>query len=191
MGNDYGKLAGNACKKYIRFCSCVVTGSASGNAHIDFEVADGTFYNRSGFVEGFPFVRITLDTGEHAKIHVVVSISGASLFCSAAWLLAVTYPFSFYHVDFWAYPFVTVRASFFVAVPGIFHGKAAVFWAGGITISVVSNFFKGALIPRIIGDKSFGKMEFIFKEAVSFNCIKRGIAQEGIGMKMWVQCKVI
>ena len=80
MGDDHGKLAGNACKKYIRFCGCVVTGSASGNAHIDFEVADGTFYNRSDFIEGFPFVRITLDAGEHAEVHVVVSISGASFF---------------------------------------------------------------------------------------------------------------
>ena len=191
MGNDYGKLAGNACKKYIRFCGCVVTGSASGNAHIDFEVADGTFYNRSDFIEGFPFVRITLDAGEHAEVHVVVSISGASLLCSAAWLRAVTYPFSFYHVDFWAYPFVPVRASFFVAVPGIFHGEADVFWAGGITVSVIADLFKSTLIPWVIRDQGFGKMEFIFKEAVSFNRVKRGIAKECIGMKMRVQCKVI
>lgn len=109
----------------------------SGNAHIDFEVTDDTFYNRSGFVEGFPFVRIMLDAGEHAEDHVVVSISGASLFGNAAWFLAVTYPFPFYHVDFWAYSFVLVRVFFFVAVPYIFHGKAAVFWEDGITVKLV------------------------------------------------------
>ena len=59
-------------------------GHAFGNAHIDFKVVDGTFCNRLGFAEGLPFVRITLDTAEHAEVHIVVSISGASLFGSAA-----------------------------------------------------------------------------------------------------------
>lgn len=94
-------------------------------------------------------------------------------------------------MDFGAYPFVPVRAPFFVAVPGIFHGKAAVLWAGGITVSVIADLFKSTLIPRIIRDQGFGKMEFIFKEAISFNCVKRGIAKECIGMEMRVQCKVI
>lgn len=34
VGNDHGKLAGNACKKYIRFCSCVITGGLCQAMHI-------------------------------------------------------------------------------------------------------------------------------------------------------------
>ncbi len=95
MGNNHGKLTGNACQKHIHFCSCVVTGYAPSNVHIDFEVADGTFCNRFDFVEGFPFVITMLDTGEYTEVHVVVSISGISFFCSAAWFLTVKYPFRF------------------------------------------------------------------------------------------------
>ncbi len=155
VGNDYGKLAGNPGEKHIRFRGGVAAGLSSGNAHVRFEMVDGTLHNCPYFVEGIPFIGIPLDAGEHSEVHVVVSISGASLFCGAAWFRAVTYPFSFYHVDFWAYPFVPVRTSFFMAVPCIFHGEAAVSGAGGIAVNVVSDLFKGTFISWIIRNQGF------------------------------------
>ena len=66
MGNADGKLTCDASQKYIRFCGGMVTRSAPGNTHIDFEMIDGTFYNRSDLVGVAPFLRVTLDTREHA-----------------------------------------------------------------------------------------------------------------------------
>lgn len=191
VGNDHGKLAGNPSEEHIGFRGGMVTAPASGGTHIHFEVVDGTFYNRSDLIEGPPFVRITLDAGKHAEFHVVVSISGATFFGSAAWFAAVTYPLTFHHVYFWAYPFVPVRAAFFMAVPGIFHGKAVVFGTGGIAINIVADFFKSTLISWIIRDQSFGKVKFILKEAVSFNRIKSGISKESIRAEIRVQGKEI
>ena len=78
-----------------------------------------------------------------------------------------------------------------MAVPGIFHGEAAVFWAGGITVSVIADLFKSTLIPWVIRDQGFGKMEFILKEAVNVNRIKSGIAQEGVRVEIRVKGKEI
>ncbi len=191
MGNDHGKLAGNPGEEHIRFRGGMVTAPSSGGAHIYFEVVDGTFYDGPDLIERYPLVRITLDTREHAEFHVIVSISGTSSFGSAAWFLAITHPLTFHHVYFWAYPFVPVRASFFVAVSGIFHGKAAVFWAGWIAVNVVADFFKSTLISWIIRDQGFREMEFIFQEAISLNGIKGGVAEKGIGVEMRMQCKKI
>lgn len=76
----------------------------------------------------------------------------------------------------------------------LFRGSARrISWQGccPLTVNVIADFFKRTLISWIIRDQGFGKVKFIFKKAVSFNCIKRGIAQKGIGMKMRVHCKVI
>lgn len=182
MGNDHSKLADNPCEKYIRFCGGMVTAPASGGTHIYLEVVDGTFYDGPDLIERPPLVRITLDAGEHTEFHVVVSISGASSFGSAAWFFAITHPLPLHHVYFSTDPFVPIRAAFFVAVSGIFHGKAAVFRAGGIAINVVAGFFKSTLISRIIRDQGFREMEFIFQEAISLNGIKGGVAEKGIGV---------
>lgn len=105
------------------------------------------------------------------------------LFESAARLVTVTYPLSVYHVDFGAYPFAAVRTSFFMAEPGKFHDKGAVFRAGGIAVNVIPDFFKSAFIPWGVIDERFGEAEFIFKETVS--------AEEGIGAEIRVQCNEI
>lgn len=95
------------------------------------------------------------------------------------------------HVDFRADPLVPVRMSFFAAVLGIFHVKAAVSGTGGVAVNVVSDFRKSAFIPLVIRDQCFGKVEFIFKEAVSFNCIKSGIPKESIRAENQMQGKEI
>ena len=50
------------------------------------------------------------------------------------------------------------------------------FWAGGVAVSVITNFFKNTFISWVIRDKSFGKMEVLFQKTIGFNGIKRGIA---------------
>lgn len=131
----------------------MVTGLPSGDAHVDFEMVDGVFHDGPYFIEGIPLVRTPLDTGEHAEVHVFVSVGGTPLFGGAARLFTVADLLSFYHVDFWAYPFVAVETSFFIAVSGVFHVQVAVFWAGGIAVSVIPDFFKGAFVLWVIGDE--------------------------------------
>ena len=109
VGNNHGKLAGNACKEHIRFCGGMVTCFSPGDTHAGFEVVDGTFHNGSDFIGGIPFIRITLDAGEHAEVHVIVSISGPAFFGSTARVFTIADPLPFYHVNFWANPFITVR----------------------------------------------------------------------------------
>ena len=154
-------------------------------------MADGTFHYGSDFIGGDPFTRVTLDAGKHTEVHVVVSISGPSFFGGAAGLLTVADPLPFYHVDFRTDPFVTVRASLFMAVPGIFHVQAAVFRAGGVSVHVVADFFKSTFISGVIRNQDPGKMAFIFQETIGFNCVKRGIPKKGTGMKVRVQRKEI
>ncbi len=80
VGNNYGKLAGNPCKEYIRFRSGMVPGLPPGDAHVGFKVVDGPFYDRPYLIEGIPFNGIPLDAWEHAEVHVFVSIGGAPFF---------------------------------------------------------------------------------------------------------------
>lgn len=173
MRNNDSQLAGNPGKKNIRFRSGMVPGLPSGDAHIGFEVVNGTFHNSPYFIEGNPFIRIPLDTGKHTEVHVFVSIGGTPLFGGAARFRAVAYPLAVYHADFGADPFVTVRTAFFMAVSGVFHVQCAVFGAGGIAVSIIPDFFKGTFIPWVIRDQCPGEMEFIPEEAVSFDRVKK------------------
>lgn len=66
MGNDDCQLSGNASQKDICFCSDVIPGFSAGNAHVDFEVIDGTFHNGADFIGVVPLFRIPLNSGEHA-----------------------------------------------------------------------------------------------------------------------------
>ena len=43
----------------------MVSGLSSGNAHINFEMIDGSFYNGSDFVGAVPFFGITLNARKH------------------------------------------------------------------------------------------------------------------------------
>lgn len=133
----------------------MVAGHPSSNAHVGLEVVDGSFHDGSDFIKGTPFLGIPLDAGEHAEVHVLVSVSGAPFFGSAAGFLAVTDPLPIYHVDFRTDPFVPVGTAFFVAVPCVFHVKGGVFGAGGVTVTVITDFFERAFIPWVIGDQCF------------------------------------
>ena len=140
MCNDHRDLAGNTGKEYISLGSGVVPGLAAGDTHVGLKVVDGTFHNGADFVKGDPFIRIPLDAGEHAEIHVLISVSGTSLFSGAARVQAVTYPFAFDHMDFRADPFVPVGTAFFMAVSCVFHSKGTIPGAGGIAVYVVADF---------------------------------------------------
>lgn len=142
---------------------------ASGDTHIDFKMVDCPFHNCPDFIERVLFVRVSLDSREHPEVHVFIGIGSTPFLSGAAGFLTVADPRPVYHVDFRTDPFVPVGASFFMAVPGIFHVKAAVFGAGGIAISVIADLFKRTLISRVIGDQGFGEMEFILEETVSFD----------------------
>lgn len=72
-----------------------------------------------------------------------------------------------------------------------FHGKEAVLRAAGIAVNVIPDFIKRAFIPWVVRDESFGEMEFIFRETVSFNGVKSRITKEGVGVEIRVQCKEI
>lgn len=63
---DDSQLAGNACQKDIGFGGGVIWSFSSSDAHIDFEMIDGTFYDSSYFISVMPFFRIALNTREHA-----------------------------------------------------------------------------------------------------------------------------
>ena len=108
MCNDDRQLAGNPGKKNICFGCCMVPGFSPGSTHIALKMVDGAFHNGSYFIEGSPFARIPLDAGEHAEVHVFVSVSGTSFFGRAAGLLTITDPLPFSHVNLRADPFVAV-----------------------------------------------------------------------------------
>lgn len=158
----------------------MITGFPPGDAHVGLEMVNGTFHGSPCFIKGVPFIRITLNAGEHAEIHVVVGISGTSLFCGGAGLLAVADPLSFYHMDFGTNPFEPVRAPFFMAASGVFHIKAFVFWTGRISVNVVTDLFEGAFVPWIVGNEGSGEMKLIFESAINFNGIESGITQKGM-----------
>ena len=92
VGNNYSKTAGNPGEEHIRFRSGMITGFPSGNTHVGFEMVNSPLHDCPDFIEGIPFVRIPLNAQKRAEVHVVVSISGATFFCSAAWFLTIAYP---------------------------------------------------------------------------------------------------
>lgn len=124
----------------------MVSGFPFGDRYAGFEVVNGMFYIGSDFMKGNPFIRVPLDAGDNAEVHVFISIGGVPFFSRVAWFFTIADPVPVYHMDFRAYPFVTVRASFLMAEPGTFHDNAAVFQAGGVAVSIIPDFFKGAFI---------------------------------------------
>lgn len=191
MCNNDSQLAGNPGKKNIRFRSGMAAGFPPGDTHVGFEMVNAPFHDGPDFIKGNSFIRIPLDTGKHPKVHVFISIGGTPLFGGAARFRAVAYPFAVYHVDFGTDPFITVGTPFLMAVSGIFHVQGAVFWADGIAVRVIADFFKVTFVSWVVRDQSLGEIEFIPEEAVSFNRVKSGIAQEGIRMETGVERKEI
>lgn len=187
VGDDHGKLAGNPGEEYICFHSGMIPGLSPGDTHVGFEMVNGTLHNGSDFIKRNPFIRIPLDTWKHTEVHVFVSIGCVPLFSGAAGLLTITYPPPFYHVDFWADPFVAVGPPFLMAVPGVFHVQGAVFGAGGIAVRVIADFFNGTFVSRDVRDQRLGRVESIPEETVSFDRVKSGITQKGIRMEIRVE----
>lgn len=72
--DNHRKLAGNIGQEHIRFCSGMITGFPPGNAHVGLEMVNGMFHGSPRFIKGVPFIRITLNAGELAEIHVVVGM---------------------------------------------------------------------------------------------------------------------
>ena len=54
----------------------MAAGLPSGDAHAVLKVADGAFHGSPYLIEGSPFIGIPLDAGEHAEVHVFVSVGG-------------------------------------------------------------------------------------------------------------------
>lgn len=76
-------------------------------------------------------------------------------------------------------------------MPEMFHGEGRVVWTGGITVKVISDFRQGAFVTGVIRDQSFGKMEFLFQEAIGFDGVKSRIPKEGIRRKLRMEGKVV
>ena len=150
MGNNYRKLAGNACQEYVGLRGYMVTNLSSGDEHVVLEVIDGSFHDGCDFIEGMPFIRIPLNAGEHAEVHVFVSVSGTPFFGGAAGRPTVH---------------LTCGLSGRTICPGqhaLFHGSARHISCPGrslsgrwVAVSIATNFWDGAFIPWVIGDLCF------------------------------------
>lgn len=191
MCNDDGKLACNSGEKDICFCCPMVAGFSAGNAHVDFQVVDGTFHNAPDFVKGIPFIGIPLDPGEHAEIQIFVCIGGTAPFCGAAGIIAFANPLSFLVVHHWTSPFDAVGTSLFFCNTKMFHCKGAVIGAGRIAVFIVTDFFEGTFISRIVRDECLGEMKIIQQHPIGFDGIERRIAQKGIRVESGMQGKEI
>lgn len=191
VSNDYGELTGNPGKEYVRFRRNMVPRLASRNTHIGLEMINSPFHNGPDLVKGIPFIGIPLDTGKLAEIHVFVSIGGTPLFCRAAGVLAVADIRPLYHMDLGTAPFFAVSPPFLTTVTKIFHVERGVIGTGGITVTVISDFWERTFIANIIRDEDFGEMEFIFQKAIGFDGVKGRISQEDIGRDLRMEIKVI
>ena len=191
MSNDYGELTGDPGEEYVRLRRNMMPRLTSRNAHIGLKMINRAFHNGPNLIKGNPFIGIPLDTGELAEIHVFVSIGGTPFLCRAAGILAVADISSFYHMDFGAAPFFTVSPPFLMTVSKILHVEGRVIGAGGITVTVISDFWKRAFIANIIRDEDFGEMELIFEKAIGFDGVKGRISQEDIGRDLRMKSKVI
>ena len=155
MGNNYRKLAGNACQKDICLCGGMVPSFSSSNTHVGFKMIDGSFDNGSDLVKRGPFLRVSLNTGKHAEIYIFIGISGAAFFGSTAGIFTVTDPCPFLIAHFGAAPFDTVSPSILPCDTQVLHGEGGVFRASGISVVIISNFLESAFIPGIIWDQCF------------------------------------
>ena len=142
MCNNYGELTGDACEEHICFGRYVVARLLSCNAHVDFEVVDGSFDNSSDFVEFIPFRSVALETGEHAKFHVFVSVGGTSFPGSTAWVIAVANPFAVLYMDFGTAPLDSIGSPLFLCDTAVFHGERGIIRAGRISEFVKTDLFE-------------------------------------------------
>lgn len=149
-GDNSSQLTGNPSKEYICFHGSVVAIFSPSDTRIDFKVINGAFHVGSYFIERNPFIGITLNAGEHAEIHIFISVCSAAFFCRAARFITIANPFTICILGH--PPFIAIRAPFFAAVTEIFHIKVFVIRAGVVSINVVTDFFKAAFISVIVED---------------------------------------
>lgn len=71
----------------------------------------------------------------------------------------------------------------------MFHCKRAVIGAGGIAVFVVTDFFEGTFISRIVRGECPGEMKIIQQHLIGFDGIERRIAQKGIRVESGMQGK--
>jgi len=74
-------------------------------------------------------------------------------------------------------PFILVSMPFFVIVTAIFYGQIHVFRTGGIAINIVTDFFRGVLIPGGIRNQCF--REIISIAEISIDILLLGIRAAG------------
>lgn len=95
LRNNDSCVTGNPSKKHIRFRSGMITGVPPSDAHVGFEMVNGSLHNGFYFIERGSFIKIPLYAREHAEVNVFVSVSGTSFFHGAAWLLTIADPLPF------------------------------------------------------------------------------------------------
>lgn len=169
----------------------MVSGVLTSNAHIGFEVVDGSFYGSSYFIEGIPFNGITLNPRKHAKFHVFIGVSSSALLSCTARMFTLTDPLCVFHANFRTAPFDTVGTPFFTRNATILHGQQGVIRASGISVFIVAHFLKRTFVTRVVWDQYFLESKVIFQEAVNVSRIKGGISQKSIRMKSRVRGKKV
>lgn len=83
-------------------------------------------------------------------------------------------------MDFGAALFFTVSPSFFMTIAKMFHSECRLIWAGRVFVDDITDLRESAFIAYIIRDQGFGKMEFIFQEAIGFDGVKGRVTKESI-----------
>ena len=190
-GNDDRKLAGDTGEEYIRLGGYMITGVLSRNPHVYLEVVDRPLNGSPDLIEGAPFRRIPLDTGEHTEVHVFVSVGGAAFFGGTAWFLTVADPLPFYHMHLRAAPFNAVRTALFPGDAAIAHIEGRIIGAGWIAIFIETDFFERTFIPGVVRDEGFAEAEIVFKGTVDIRRVKSGVAQKGIRVEKRMSGKEI
>ena len=152
------------------------------NAHVDLQMVDRPFYDGSDLVEIIPFIGVALKTGEHAKIHVIIGVGGASFFSRTARFFTVANILPLDHPYFRTAPFNTVGTSFLFRDTAVFHIKRRVVWAGGVSKFIKTDLFECAFIAWIVGDQHFLKAEIVSEKTVGLSRVKRRVTKESIRM---------
>ena len=128
-------------------------------------MVDRAFYDGTDLIKSVPILRVPLDPGKSAEVHVFISIGSAPLVRSTAWIVTAADILPFHHVDFWTAPFFAVGPAFFMAMPDMFDGEGRVVGSGGVTVKVIYDFRQGTCCTDDILVLSYGQMDIRFMKA--------------------------
>ena len=95
---------------------------------------------------------VTVDSGEHAEIHVFIGVSSTTLFSSAARFFTVTYPLPLNKMNLGVAPFDAIRPAFSLCDATILHIKGGVIGTGGVTVFIEADFLEGTFVAGVIRD---------------------------------------